>query len=191
MAVGDAEGTAQIFDVQGNEGPQWPHRGAVNGIAFSLDGRHLATASDDGAAHVFELADRSEVLLQPHKSVLRLSVAFSPDGRLASGSMDGAVDVVELKSPDEIARLHLQSKGPFSQATMTWDAKYLAVVDESGAGQVFDVVGGKAVSPQVPLKGANLTGISDGGRYVALGGNSGVAVFEVVERAEAISASDN
>ena len=78
-------------------------------MAFSRDGRYLATGSDDGAAHVFDAVDGREVLRQPHKHAV-VSVAFSADQRLASGSTDGSVEVTRVVFPDEAARRHLFRK---------------------------------------------------------------------------------
>lgn len=178
LAVGDEDGIAHVFDARGNEVTHWTHRGAVNAVGFSPDGRYLATGSDDGAAHVFEVADWSEVLLDPHKSAV-LSVAFSSDGRLASSSLDGAVEVVEVKSRDEFARLSLPSGFRPRYTAITWDAKYLAVVAESGAAEVFDLMSKRSVSPKIHQDGATQAAVSTGGRYLALGGGGEAAVYDV------------
>jgi WD40 repeat protein len=186
LAVGHG-GTVRVFEVQTdagamaslfNEVAQFTHRGLDVAVAFSPDGRYLAAGSDDGVAHVFDWADRTEILEQPHKGAV-LSVAFSADGRLASSSVDGAVDIVQVKPPEEIGRLQLPSKSPPRQMATTWDMNYMAVVDESGQAQVFETTSGKSISQPIRMAGVTQVSVGDGGRYVALGGESGVGVFEV------------
>src|SRR5204863_460121 len=86
------------------------HDGAVNAVAFSRDGKLVATGSDDTTARVFGAATGREVSRLAHQDTV-YAVAFSPDGKLvATGSGKifleaGAARVFEAASGREVSRL--------------------------------------------------------------------------------------
>jgi WD40 repeat protein/tRNA A-37 threonylcarbamoyl transferase component Bud32 len=75
------------------------HRHNCTCVAFSRDGKRLASASHDGTAKVWD-AQTGQVIftLKGHSHAVQ-SVAFSPDGnRLASGEADGTLAFWDLRT---------------------------------------------------------------------------------------------
>lgn len=78
------------------------HTGLVSGLAFSPDGRSLATAALDKTIKVWSLAERRETCALPHPDGV-IDVAFHPfKPRLAAASRDGTVKVWDLVNQKEL-----------------------------------------------------------------------------------------
>ena len=71
---------------------QFPHGSKVFTLAYSPDGRWLASGGDDNAVRLWDISSQSEIRhLEAHVNWIKV-VAFSPDGQLlVSGSMDGTL----------------------------------------------------------------------------------------------------
>jgi WD40 repeat protein len=90
-----------IFDVQAGTliKKLSKHDAAVNAVAFSANGRLLASGSDDRTAIIWQIdSGKSKHVLKGHDQTVR-AVAFSPDGTLlASGSGNASVVLWEVAS---------------------------------------------------------------------------------------------
>jgi WD40 repeat protein/tetratricopeptide (TPR) repeat protein len=106
------------------------HEFDVFSVAFSPDGKFLASGSMDMTVRIWETGSWREVaILRGHKSNVG-SVTFSPDGKfLASGSLDETVKIWETGSWREVATLR-GHQGWVLSVSFSPDGKFLA----SGSG---------------------------------------------------------
>jgi WD40 repeat protein len=151
LAVPSRQGTVSIYRVSDRTLLRVvpAHNAPVNAVAFSRDGRRLATGSDDRAVKVWEVsADGRNVrllyTLNEHTSWIN-ALAFSPDGTaLASASHDQTIRVWSLS--DGTRRLVLTGHtGSVTSVAFSPDGQTVASGSEDRTIQLWDVNTGTVV----------------------------------------------
>jgi WD40 repeat protein len=104
------------------------HTGDVLKVAFSPDGKHLATASWDRTAKLWDVASGAELATFSDHSDQLWGVAFSPDGtKLATASAD---DTARLHPLNIVGLVNLARTRVTRQLTTAERQKFL---HESGS----------------------------------------------------------
>jgi WD40 repeat protein len=82
------------------------HTAWVRGVAFSPDGKRLASCSHDGTAILWDVAARRSIAPLPAHHAQVTAVAFSPDGRLlATGSDDATIKLWDAATFQQVSML--------------------------------------------------------------------------------------
>lgn len=161
------------------------HRGSVNAIAFTADGKRLAAAAGEpalfGEVRIWNVADGKLVrTIEGHKDAL-YAVAISPDGQtLATGSYDQKIKLWELATGKELQTLSAHN-GAIYDLAFRPDGKILASASGDRTVKLWTVATGKRVETfSQPLKEQYaLSWSPDGKRLAAGGADNRIRVWEI------------
>ncbi|QFS47689.1 eIF2A-related protein [Nostoc sphaeroides] len=128
----------QIHTLQG-------HSNSVNSVAFSPDGKILASGSYDNTIKLWDIGTGREIYtLQGHSNSVN-SIAFSPDGKiLASGSDDKTIKLWDVTTGEKIRTIQAHSKWVRSVA-FSPDGKILASGSDDKTIKLWDVTTGEKI----------------------------------------------
>ena len=172
-AVGRRDGSIEIWDLKaGAKLAGWPaHTDAISAIAFSPDGKQLATAIIQGGAKIWDFATRREVARVGSVDIRLNCLAFSPDGKiLAACGLSSRIWLWDVSTGSQI--LELPGEGSHA-VTLAFspDGKLLVTTTESNKARLWEVSSGKLLAIlDGHVQGVVAVAFSPDGKTLATGG---------------------
>ena len=140
--LASADGTVRLWDVATRRqiGGNLDGGGAVKSVAFSPNGKTLASGSADGTVRLWDVATRRQIGGNLDGGGAVKSVAFSPNGKtLASGSADGTVRLWDVATGQQIGATLTGHTGPVTSVAFSPNGKILASGSDDDTVRLWDV----------------------------------------------------
>lgn len=191
LAVGYSDGVVRIYQaLEHRLLMSWQaHLRTVSGVAWTPDGRQLATASFDRSVRLHDL-EKWQIRKQlPNHQYEALCVAISPDGQsLASGGWDWKVRVYDLVRERERFQLG-DNTTPIAAVAFSPDARRLATAGFDGTIKVCDANTGQILNTLHGHTGAvwSITFHPDGWRLVSGSSDRQVKLHDITTNPEFIT----
>ncbi|KAF7975275.1 hypothetical protein HWV62_10164 [Athelia sp. TMB] len=146
---------------------QWPamiktfegHTHEVSAVAYSPNGRRIASASLDGTIRVRDTETGEELWapFQRHSKAV-LSIAYSPSGRhIVSGSFDDTVQIWDSETGEAVGESPFKHYAGVNCVTYSSDGMHILSCAINGLVRIWNVQTGKAGTPPIEGKGDYLS----------------------------------
>ena len=153
------------------------HSDYVSAVAWSPDGKRIASASGDHSAQVWDASNGGHVLTYRRHSADVLTLAWSPNGQyIATGSLDNTVQIWNPTSGAQVYTYHGQSGAVFDLAWSP-DNTRIASASSDGTVKIWDALTGNNIvtytgpsSLRGGVAASNAVAWSPDGTYLAIGG---------------------
>jgi len=161
------------------------HTSSIFGVAFSLDGTKVATASTDDTARVWDVATGRQLqIFNGHTDSVN-GVAFSPDGqRLATCGSDNTIRIWDVATGQQLQKLTGHTDKIWTVAYSP-DGKTILSTGVDQTVRLWNAATGapvRVITAEIGFSGAIF---SPDGRYIAGAGDDGVAhIWETATGAE-------
>jgi WD40 repeat protein len=181
LATGTAErGVVKLWDVcsgklvtelKGDNGP-------VHAVAFSSNGKTLATSCYDGTVKLWDLTTNKErATLGKAKRVVH-SLAFSPDDKIVASGDGKLVNLWNAAQGDALATLKGHD-GDVNSLAFTADGKILASGSSDGAVRLWDVAKRKHLATLGGSDGVTSVAVSPDGKALAAACESTLKIWDL------------
>lgn len=120
------------------------HSGPVIGVAWSPDGKWLASSGNDGTVQVWN-AQNGDLRWKTSVARFAFAVVWSPDGtKIAAGGSAGSLAVLNAATGASMA-IYLGQGGDIEGIAWSPDSKYFVSGSQDNTANVWDVQAGKAL----------------------------------------------
>lgn len=174
LAMGSLETSKiDLLDVASGavEGSFEGHSWAIRGLAFSADGKMLASASGDRTVRTWDVASRKPLqVMKGHNGVVR-AVAFSADGaRLVSGDSYGNVMLWSVADGKALAtgRGH---EGQVQAVAVAPDGRNFASVSVDGTVRLWSAANGELLATLISTRDGGWLAMTPEGFFTGSGGS--------------------